>query len=377
MLQTGYNAKRTRTVINRPFMDNFYVPAADKMIRTCKEVPKRSRHRVQASFAGRTQLHPFPVTKHDLDYSAKRVLLYGKELDADHPGFKDEKYRKRRVEISELSEQFTWGNGIPRIQYTDEENHTWSILFERLKILYSKHACSDYLENFRLLEKEGLFQPYRLPQLEDVSKFLKNRTGFELYPVAGYLSPKDFLNGLAFRVFHATQYIRHPADPFYSPEPDVCHELLGHAPMFASPEFAQFSQEIGLASLDATEEEVKNLAKLYFFTVEFGICRQNGRNKVYGAGLLSSVSEFTHAMEGSPKLLPLTIKGILEAECVISDFQNAYFICDDFREAMSVLRTFMNSLSGQRTLYYDEQKDRIIVSESASACRKEAHLKEF
>ncbi|CDW56749.1 tryptophan 5 hydroxylase 1 [Trichuris trichiura] len=323
------------------------------------------------------QLQPFPAKRQDLDYTAKRVLLYGKDLDADHPGFKDEKYRKRRVEISQLSEQFTW-----------------SVLFERLKILFSEHACSAYLENFHLLEKEGLFQPERIPQLEDVSKFLKSvssrfvmpyalakmililgRTGFELYPVAGYLSPKDFLNGLAFRVFHATQYIRHPTDPFYSPEPDVCHELLGHAAMFASPEFAQFSQEIGLASLDATEEEVNNLAKLYFFTVEFGICTQNGQRKAYGAGLLSSVSELTHAMQGSPKLLPLSVEGILEAECIISAFQNAYFVCDDFREAISVLRTFINSLSRRRTLYYDVRKDRIIVSEPTSACCK-GHFQE-
>ncbi|GFY62994.1 protein henna [Trichonephila inaurata madagascariensis] len=221
----------------------------------------------------------FPGKIKELDRFANHILSYGSELDCDHPGFKDQKYRERRKYFADIAYFYKHGEPIPRVEYTEEETKTWGTVFKEIAVTEDN-----------------------IPQLEDVSNFLKDCTGFILRPVAGLLSSRDFLAGLAFRVFHSTQYIRHPSKPFYTPEPDVCHELLGHAPLFADPSFAKFSQEIGLASLGAPDEYIEKLATCYWFTVEFGLCKQNGKMKAYGAGLLSSFGELEYCLSDKPEI---------------------------------------------------------------------------
>ncbi|XP_034060596.1 tryptophan 5-hydroxylase 1a [Gymnodraco acuticeps] len=295
----------------------------------------------------------FPKKISDLDKCANRVLMYGSELDADHPGFKDNVYRKRRKYFADLAMAYKHGDPIPRIEFTEEEVKTWGVVYRELNKLYPTHACREYLKNLPLLSKYCEFREDNIPQLEDVSRFLKERTGFTIRPVAGYLSPRDFLAGLAFRVFHCTQYVRHSSDPLYTPEPDTCHELLGHVPLLAEPSFAQFSQEIGLASLGASDDSVQKLATCYFFTVEFGLCKQEGQLRAYGAGLLSSISELKHALSGKARIMPFDPKVTSKQECIITTFQDVYFVSDSFEEAKVKMREFAKTIKRPFTVRYN------------------------
>ncbi|XP_069594910.1 tryptophan 5-hydroxylase 1 [Ranitomeya imitator] len=316
----------------------------------------------------------FPTKISDLDKCANRVLMYGSDLDADHPGFKDNVYRKRRKYFADVAMNYRYGDPIPRIEFTEEEVKTWGTVFRELNKLYPSHACREYLKNLPLLTKHCGYREDNIPQLEDVSRFLKERTGFTIRPVAGYLSPRDFLAGLAFRVFHCTQYVRHSSDPLYTPEPDTCHEILGHVPLLAEPSFAQFSQEIGLASLGASDEAVLKLATCYFFTVEFGLCKQEGKLKVYGAGLLSSISELKHSLSGNAKVKPFDPMVTCAQECIITTFQDVYFYSESFEEAKEKMREFAKTIKRPFGLKYnpytqsvevlkDTQSITILVSE--------------
>jgi phenylalanine-4-hydroxylase len=178
-------------------------------------------------------------------------------------------------------------------------------------------------------------------------------TGFSLRPVAGLLSPRDFLAGLAFRVFHSTQYIRHSSCPEYTPEPDICHELLGHVPLFADHDFADFSQEIGLASLGASDEFIKKLSTCYWFTVEFGLCKQKGELKAFGAGLLSSFGELSYCLTEEPEHRSFEPEKTCLQEYPITSFQPVYYIADSFKDAKDKMSAFTMTIPKPFSIKYN------------------------
>jgi len=311
----------------------------------------------------------FPLRIRDLDEFANHILSCGSELDADHPGFKDPVYRKRRQYFADIAMKYKHGQPIPRVEYTKEEIETWRAIYRKVVPLYRKYACKEYNHIFPLMEENCGYREDNIPQLEDISRFLKDSSGFTLRPVAGLLSSRDFLAGLAYRVFHSTQYIRHSANPQYTPEPDVCHELLGHAPLFADPEFARFSQEIGLASLGAPDEYIEKLATCYWFTIEFGLCKQDGEIKAYGAGLLSSYGELQYSMSDKPKILPFDPVLTGSTQYPITEYQPIYFLAESFSDAQAKLHEYAKTIPRPALFRYNPYTESVEILNSKAQIR--------
>lgn len=292
------------------------------------------------------------------DIDKSRTLGYGAELDASHPGFDDEDFKRRRVAIAHLSDTYLDGDDIPRVEYTEAERATWARVLHEMTRLHPRGACRAYLENFPKCE----FTESDVPQLADVNKRLEEATGWRIRPAAGLLHPRAFLNGLAFGVFHSTQYVRHHSDPTYTPEPDLCHEMLGHIPMLMDLAFADTVRAIGEASLGAPDEDVWHLVKVYWYTVEFGVVREEvggsnpgggggGEYRAFGAGILSSVAEMENLIAAgaagggsAATFAPLDPYAAQPKMSYSEGCQKKYFVLDPFRDDVREYSTHVKEL---------------------------------
>jgi phenylalanine-4-hydroxylase len=210
------------------------------------------------------------------------------ELPADHPGVSDPDYRARRAAIAEVGRSYRRGAPIPDVVYTPEEDEVWRLVSSELARKHEAYACRAY----RIGAEAVTLPADRVPQLREVDARVRALTGFRIEPVPGLVPTREFYGSLADRVFRSTQYVRHHSVPFYTPEPDIVHEIIGHANMLANPVFADLYEEAGKASVRATTEGALDFfSKVFWFTLEFGVLREDGELKAYGAGILSSYGE--------------------------------------------------------------------------------------
>ncbi|MEP7341979.1 MAG: phenylalanine 4-monooxygenase [Acidobacteriota bacterium] len=260
-------------------------------------------------------------------------------LPLDHPGAHDPAYRARRDYIASLARQYRQdaGHAIPEVDYTKQETAVWRHVCRQLEKGHAAHACSLYLE---AKQKLGI-SSFRIPQTRELSEKLTAATGFRLAPIEGLVETRAFLSWLGKRTMMSTQYLRHHSRPDYTPEPDIVHEAIGHIPMFTIQDFADFSQFIGKGAVIASDEQLEQLGRLYWFTVEFGLIEEAGEVKAFGAGLLSSFSELEHAFSGDVERRPFVLEEVIHTSYDYSDMQPKLFVIPSYAYLKEVTQKFI------------------------------------
>lgn len=259
-------------------------------------------------------------------------------LGSDHPGFSDPVYRRRRNALAALALDWRPGQPVPEPSYSDAEHGVWRAVARRLEPLHAEHACRAYLE-----AKEDLGLPVdRVPQLREVTDRLAPLTGFSYLPVAGLAPLRDFYGAFASSVFFSTQYLRHPSMPLYTPEPDIVHEVVGHANQLAAPAFAPLYRLVGDAvARTRGEEALRFLSRVFWFSLEFGVVEEAGEVKAYGAGILSSPGE-TAAFR-SAEIRPLDVVAMGTVPYDITRYQPVLFGARSMSHLVDTLAGFFST----------------------------------
>ncbi|WP_416305574.1 phenylalanine 4-monooxygenase [Neptunicella sp. SCSIO 80796] len=211
-------------------------------------------------------------------------------------------------------------NGI--VHWTTEENAIWQELLERQLSLMEGRACDEFLRGLELLN----LPQDRVPQLHEVNAILAATTGWKISQVPALIDFDEFFRMLANKEFPVATFIRSREEFDYLREPDVFHEIFGHCPLLTNPDFAHFTHTYGKLGYQASKQDRSYLARLYWFTVEFGLLDTPAGQRIYGGGILSSPGETVHALQSEqPERLPMNVLDALRTPYRIDIMQPVYY----------------------------------------------------
>ncbi|MCH2208956.1 MAG: phenylalanine 4-monooxygenase [Lentisphaerales bacterium] len=214
------------------------------------------------------------------------------------------------------------------VNWTKSENKIWEDLVKEQLPQVRDYACREYLEGLQYLN----FPEKEIPQLPDINSILAKMTGWKVEAVPALINFDRFFELLANRRFPAATFIRRRKEFYYLQEPDIFHELFGHCPLLTNKHFADFTARYGQIGLNATHKERIKLARLYWFTVEFGLLKQGDLWKVYGGGILSSVGETAYCETNQPEHHKFNILEALRTPYRIDIMQPIYFYMNSLEE---------------------------------------------
>ncbi len=222
----------------------------------------------------------------------------------------------------------------PWASYTPTDHDVWSTLFKRQREILVGRASDEFL---RTQEAMGM-TPDRIPKYDDLNRMLRKATGWELVGVEGLLPELTFFDHLANRRFPVTWWIRKPEQLDYLAEPDLFHDLFGHVPLLMNPVFADYMQAYGRGGVKAHAigpDALVNLTRLYWYTVEFGLIKQDDGLRIYGSGIVSSKGESIRCLDSAaPNRIGFDLERIMRTRYRIDTFQKTYFVIDSYEQLM-------------------------------------------
>ena len=220
----------------------------------------------------------------------------------------------------------------PWAQYIATDHMVWQQLYARQQQLLVGRACDAFLH----AQARMRMSPSQIPKFSDLNQILGTATGWQIVGVEGLLPELDFFTHLANRRFPVSWWIRRPEQVDYLEEPDLFHDLFGHVPLLMEPRFANYLQAYGQGGIKAHAigpDALMQLARLYWYTVEFGLIRQADGLRIYGAGIVSSKGESIYSLESAaPNRLGFDLERIMRTRYQIDSFQQTYFVIDSFEQ---------------------------------------------